>query len=107
MKTQIIGSTLPVLEVSLDAGDKLVAEAGQFSWMTQTVQMNTTTQAGGAKGLMGVFKRAVGGGGLFMTEYVANGPINDPAPPMPKLYPKFLSDAKVRDIAAHVESLQR
>lgn len=74
MKTQIIGSTLPVLEVSLEAGDKLVAEAGQFSWMTQTVQMNTTTQAAGAKGLMGVFKRAVGGGGLFMTEYVANGP---------------------------------
>ncbi len=73
MKTQIIGSTLPVLEVTLEPNDKLVAEAGEFSWMTQTVQMKTTTQTAGAKGLMGVFKRAVGGGGLFMTEYSATG----------------------------------
>lgn len=31
--------------------------------------------------------------------------IKDPAPPMPKLYPQFLSDQQVRDLAAYVESL--
>ncbi len=31
--------------------------------------------------------------------------IKDPQPPMPKLYPQFLSDAQVRDLAAYVQSL--
>ncbi len=31
--------------------------------------------------------------------------IKDPAPPMPKLYPQFLSGKQVRDVAAYVESL--
>ena len=31
--------------------------------------------------------------------------IEDPQPPMPKLYPKPLSEGQVRDVAAYVESL--
>lgn len=31
--------------------------------------------------------------------------IKDPEPPMPKLYPQFLSGAQVRDLAAYVQSL--
>lgn len=31
--------------------------------------------------------------------------IKDPQPPMPKLYPRFLSDAQVRDLAAYVQTL--
>ncbi|HET9031141.1 MAG TPA: cytochrome c [Candidatus Aquilonibacter sp.] len=31
--------------------------------------------------------------------------IKDPQPPMPKLYPQFLSDRQVRDLAAYVQSL--
>jgi ubiquinol-cytochrome c reductase cytochrome c subunit len=31
--------------------------------------------------------------------------IEDPQAPMPKLYPKFLTTAQVRDVAAYVESL--
>jgi mono/diheme cytochrome c family protein len=31
--------------------------------------------------------------------------IEDPQPPMPKLYPKFLTEAQVRDAAAYVHSL--
>jgi ubiquinol-cytochrome c reductase cytochrome c subunit len=31
--------------------------------------------------------------------------IEDPQPPMPKLYPKFLTEAQVRDVAAYVQSL--
>ena len=73
MKTKITGETLPVLEVGLEPGDKLVAEPGEFSWMTQNVAMNTTPMAAGAKGLFGVLGRALSGGGLFMTEYTAQG----------------------------------
>jgi len=73
MDAQIKGTTMPVLEVTMNPGDKLVAEAGELSWMTETIQLKTTTQTGGAKGVMGVLKRAVAGGGIFMTEYEAEG----------------------------------
>ena len=71
MKTKITGETLPVLEIGLEAGDMIVAEPGEFSWMTQTVTMNTTAMTAGAKGLFGVLGRALSGGGLFMTEFTA------------------------------------
>ncbi len=73
MQTKIIGTTLPVLEVGLEQGDKIVAEPGEFSWMTPNVQLNTTPMAAGAKGILGVLGRAVSGGGIFMTEYTATG----------------------------------
>src|SRR5215469_18087586 len=73
MKTKITGTTLPVLEIGLEPGDKIVAEPGEFSWMTDNVQLNTTANAAGAKGLLGILGRAVAGGGIFMTEYTAAG----------------------------------
>jgi uncharacterized protein (TIGR00266 family) len=73
METEIHGTTLPVLELTLNPGEKIVSEAGEMSWMTQSVQMTTTTQTAGAKGVMGVLKRAVAGGGVFMTEFTAEG----------------------------------
>ena len=73
MEAEIKGTILQVLEMKLNPGDKLVAEAGELSWMTQPIKLTTTTQTGGAKGMMGVLKRAVGGGGIFMTEYEAEG----------------------------------
>jgi uncharacterized protein (TIGR00266 family) len=71
MKTKITGTTLPVLEIGLQQGDKIVAEPGEFSWMTENVQLNTTAMTAGAKGIFGVLGRALSGGGLFMTEYTA------------------------------------
>jgi uncharacterized protein (TIGR00266 family) len=73
MEAQIHGTTLPVLELTLTPGEKIVSEAGEMSWMSQSVQMLTTSQTAGAKGVMGVLKRAVAGGGIFMTEFVADG----------------------------------
>ena len=74
MKSKITGTTLPVLELGLEPGDKIVAEPGEFSWMTSNVQLNTTAMTAGAKGVWGVLGRALSGGGIFMTEYsVTNG----------------------------------
>src|SRR3954452_21826524 len=61
---QIHGTVLPVLEVTLNPGDTIVSEAGEMSWMSQSIQMTTTTQTAGAKGVMGVLNRAVAGGGI-------------------------------------------
>ncbi|TLY51260.1 MAG: AIM24 family protein [Gammaproteobacteria bacterium] len=71
MKTKIIGSTLPVLEIDLQGNDKIVAEPGEFSWMSDAVQMKTTAFTAGSKGVWGALSRAFSGGGLFMTEYSA------------------------------------
>ncbi len=73
MKSKITGTTLPVLEIGLEPGDRIVAEPGEFSWMTENVQLNTTAMTAGAKGLFGALTRALSGGGLFMTEYSSNG----------------------------------
>jgi uncharacterized protein (TIGR00266 family) len=73
MQPRITGTVLPVLEIGLDPGDMIVAEPGELAWMTANVRMNTTTATAGASGLWGAVTRAVSGGGLFMTEFVAEG----------------------------------
>ena len=39
MEETIHGTTMPVLELSLQPGESIVSEAGQFSWMSDAVQM--------------------------------------------------------------------
>jgi uncharacterized protein (TIGR00266 family) len=73
MQHTITGTTMPVLQIGLDPGEKIIAEPGEFSWMTDTIQLHTTTQTAGARGLFGAIGRALSGGGLFMTEYTAAG----------------------------------
>ena len=73
METQVIGSTMPVLEVSLQPGESVVAEGGELSWMTNSVEMHTATNKAGGGGMFGALKRTVSGGTLFMTEYTAQG----------------------------------
>jgi uncharacterized protein (TIGR00266 family) len=73
MQDRIVGTTMPVLEVTLDPGEAPFAESGELSWMTQSIVMQTSTQFGGGGGLGGVFKRAVGGSSIFMSEYSAQG----------------------------------
>jgi len=69
----ILGTTLPALEIRLQAGESILADSGELSWMTDSINLKTSTQGGGGKGLFGAIKRVVGGGTLFLTEYSANG----------------------------------
>lgn len=72
MKEQLLGTTLPVLSISLDAGESVVAESGEFSWMTDSIQMSTGMGGGaGGHGVMGAVKRAMGGSSLFLSSYTA------------------------------------
>jgi uncharacterized protein (AIM24 family) len=57
----------------LQPGESLISEAGELSWMTQTIAMTTHTQMAGGGGIFGAIKRVAGGGTLFMTEYTAQG----------------------------------
>src|SRR6266705_2113331 len=74
MESKIVGTVMPVLELSMQPNDKVFAESGQLSWMSMAIQMQTSTSAGGQQGgSLGALGRAVAGGTLFMTEYTAAG----------------------------------
>jgi len=73
MQSQIVGTTMPVLEFILEPNEAIISEAGELSWMSSSIQLTTHTQMAGGGGLFGVIKRVAGGGTLFMTEYTAVG----------------------------------
>jgi uncharacterized protein (AIM24 family) len=80
MEATIKGTTMPVLEVTLQAGEEVISTHGELSWMTPDVQMSQSAGggqrgAGGGGGFMSGLKRVMGGGGLFVTHYAAtSGP---------------------------------
>jgi uncharacterized protein (AIM24 family) len=41
MREELHGATQPVLSISLEPGESIVAVAGEFSWMTDSIQMST------------------------------------------------------------------
>ena len=73
MQHTIVGTTMPVLEFTLEPNESVISEAGELSWMSSSIQLTTHTQFGGGGGLFGVLRRVAGGGTLFMTEYRAMG----------------------------------
>lgn len=73
MQSRITGTTMPVLEFTLEANEAIISEAGELSWMGSSIQLTTHTQFAGGGGLFGVLKRVAGGGSIFMTEYRAIG----------------------------------
>jgi uncharacterized protein (TIGR00266 family) len=73
MKTTIAGTTMPVLEITLEAGEQIIAEGGDVAWLTPGFDIETSTGfgSGGKGGFMSGLKRMVGGGQLFLTQYTA------------------------------------
>jgi uncharacterized protein (TIGR00266 family) len=72
MEHRIIGTTLPVLELQMAAGESVVAVSGELSWMSQSIVLQTTSGLSGG-GIGSFFKRVAGGGSIFMTQYTAQG----------------------------------
>lgn len=74
MQAQVKGTTMPILEMTLDAGESIISTHGELSWMSANVTLSQSMSGGtGQKGLLGGLKRALGGGGLFVTRYEAQG----------------------------------
>ena len=75
MQTAIKGTTLPVLEITLNPGEGVVSTHGELSWMSPNIVMSQTTGGGGGRGgFLSAVKRAIGGGSFFQTQYQAQGP---------------------------------
>lgn len=70
---RVLGTVMPVLQVDLSPGQGLVSPGGEVSWMTPTIRLTTSTSGAGSKGVFGALKRTVAGGGLFLTQYEAEG----------------------------------
>jgi uncharacterized protein (TIGR00266 family) len=74
MLDKVQGSVMPVLEITLEPGESVISEAGEFSWMTDAVQISTGTGGGmGGKGLLGAVKRAAGGSTFLFNTFTAQG----------------------------------
>lgn len=71
MRYQIIGDTMPAVEVTFDAaGEGMYTQSGGMSWMTEGVDMSTNTKGGLMKGLGRMFA----GESMFMATYRAQRP---------------------------------
>jgi uncharacterized protein (TIGR00266 family) len=67
---RIDGTTLQVVSIELEPGETIYSESGGMAWMTGNVEMRSTS--GGGLGKM--FKRALAGETLFITDfYVQSG----------------------------------
>jgi uncharacterized protein (TIGR00266 family) len=73
MKTAIAGTTMPILEITLDPGESVVAEGGDVAWLSPGMELDTSTAhaSGGQGGFMSGLKRVLGGAQLFLTKYTA------------------------------------
>lgn len=68
MRYEIIGSTMPAVEITFDApGEKMYTQSGGMAWMSEGIEMATNTKGGLMKGL----GRMIAGESLFMATYQA------------------------------------
>lgn len=66
---KIYGDDMQLVEIELDPGEGVRAEAGTLTYMDESIEMQTTTGGGIFKGL----KRAVTGESFFITTFLNNG----------------------------------
>ena len=66
---QIFGDDLQLVEIELDPGEGVRAEAGTMTYMEDGIEMQTSTGGGIFKGL----KRTIPGESFFITSFVNNG----------------------------------
>ena len=70
MRYDISGTIMQTVSIDLVPGEKVYSQTATMAWMSDAIQMDTHTGGGLFAGL----KRAVSGGGLFITEFSAQRP---------------------------------
>jgi uncharacterized protein (AIM24 family) len=67
MKYEIIGQTVPVIEMRLNRGETIFTQSGGFAYSGDGVSMSTNSRGGIMKGIGRVFS----GESMFMASYTA------------------------------------
>lgn len=74
MHDQLLGSTQPVLSISLEPGESIVGETGEFAWMTDSIQMTVGPGSCLASGQHTVaLARTFGESSALLSAYTAKG----------------------------------
>ena len=68
MKYNVVGETVPAVEIELNRGEAMVSQSGGMTWQTEGIDMTTNTNGGLMKGL----GRMLAGESIFMNRYTAN-----------------------------------
>ena len=69
MRYEVTGTTMQTVSIDLAQGESLYSQTASMAWMSPSIRMDTHT--GG--GLFAGIKRALAGGGIFITEFTAEG----------------------------------
>lgn len=67
MKYEILGNTVPVVEVTLNRGESMYTQSGGMAWQTQGIKMSTNARGG----VMKILGRMFTGESIFMSSYTA------------------------------------
>ena len=67
MKYEVLGKTVPIVEVTLNKGESLYTQSGGMTWQTQGIKMSTNARGGVMKSLGRIFT----GESIFMSSYTA------------------------------------
>ena len=70
MRYEVSGTTMQTVSIDLTPGERIYSQTATMAWMSDSIRMDTHTGGGLFAGL----KRAVSGGGLFITEFSADRP---------------------------------
>ena len=69
MRYEVTGTTMQTVSIDLAPGESLYSQTASMAWMSPSIRMDTHTGGGIFAGL----KRALAGGGIFITEFTAQG----------------------------------
>ncbi len=69
MRYEIHGTTMQTVAIDLAHGETVYSQTASMAWMNDAIRMDTHTGGGILAGL----NRAMSGGGLFITEFTADG----------------------------------
>jgi uncharacterized protein (TIGR00266 family) len=69
LRYEISGTLMQTLSIDLEPGEILFSQTNCMCWMTDGIEMNTTTGGGMVAG----FLRSLSGGGFFITDFAARG----------------------------------
>ena len=69
MRYEVTGTTMQTVSIDLAKGESLYSQTASMAWMSPSIRMDTHTGGGIFAGI----KRALAGGGIFITEFIAEG----------------------------------
>ena len=67
MRYEVTGTTMQTVSIDLARGESLYSQTASMAWMSPSIRMDTHTGGGLLEGI----KRALAGGGIFITEFIA------------------------------------